>query len=233
MPRKKILFLLFLFLLFGADLPKGLADVLYLSNGRKVEGLVKREDSEAIELNVGIGTLKFRRGEVIKIEKSSPEEGVALQEKWETKKRSDRIKMEEARLKEYKEPKKVTVYSEGGHIVVKALLNRKAEAALLLDTGAALVVLYDSAAKRLGIDPNKAAQFVELRLADGRPAKAAYITLSSVKVENVEAEDVPAAVLTEAITRPGYEDGLLGMSFLNRFTFKVDYNSGKLILERR
>jgi predicted aspartyl protease len=54
-----------------------------------------------------------------------------------------------------------------------------------------------------------------------------------VKVENVEAEDVPAAVLTEAITRPGYEDGLLGMSFLNRFTFKVDYNSGKLILERR
>ena len=69
-------------------------------------------------------------------------------------------------------------------------------------------------------------------MADGKQINAKQIVLDSIKVENVEAQGVEAAIILDEISDAGLQDGLLGMSFLKKFNFKVDQRNKKLILEK-
>jgi len=51
-------------------------------------------------------------------------------------------------------------------------------------------------------------------------------------VQGVEAKGVGAVVLPEGAAFTRGEDGLLGMSFLRKFNFKIDHTTKKLILEK-
>ena len=117
----------------------------------------------------------------------------------------------------------------GSSIIVKVLLNDLVPANLILDTGASVVVLSKNVADKLNLsfDANEPEAYVTL--ADGRKAKANMTFLENVKVGQLEAKNIRAAVLEyeEATT----DDGLLGMSFLKNFMVKIDPNGKKLILE--
>jgi clan AA aspartic protease (TIGR02281 family) len=220
------------------------ADTVYLQNGRSVAGIVIREDAAAVEVRIGIGTVRFRAGEVTRVERSQ-EHNERLQRQWADKKVKDeedrqrqayeeKLAAERERLRREMEPK--TVHGAAGsmgHIIVQARINNKLVVPLLVDTGATVIVLSQSAADRLGIlsDPSKVSAG-KSQVADGRILDVKGVILDSVAVESVEARDVEAVVGAFS-DKNGEAQGLLGMSFLKRFSFTVDSRNGKLILQKQ
>jgi len=208
------------------------ADILVLKNGRSIEGIIIRQEGNDISLDVGFGVVTFRQEEVEQIHKSNPREETLLRDKWA----QEKIEREKARKKIEKEiealPKQVNVDKVMGHVVVSALLNDKIKATLLLDTGASLIVLSRRIVKELGYDLTKEQGVGELVLADGRKIKTTYIILKSVKIQDTIAKDVEAAVMPFDTKNDDLKDGVLGMSFLKRFNFKINYDEGKLTMEK-
>lgn len=84
--------------------------------------------------------------------------------------------------------------------------------ALLVDTGAAAVVLRPADARVLGLNPETLDYSQSIRTASGM-AQAASITLSHVTVAGVEVRDVAALVVQADLPH-----SLLGMSFLGRLS---------------
>ena len=232
----RILILVLTLFIFTAEAG---ADTVYLKNGRNIEGIVKKQDQETIELDVGFGTVKFRKSEILSIEKAGSEKAKSIRREWEIQKKTEAEKWrraerakEEARRRKELEPKEVGFSKESDRIVVDTLLNKKVTASLLLDTGASSIVLSEKIARKLNIRTNTARKdMVEVQVADGRKIDAVYTILESVSVQGAEAKEVPAVVLLDA--EESIEDGLLGMSFLKRFNFQIDAISGKLILQKR
>ena len=203
------------------------ADIVYLKNGRKFEGIVKSETDKAVEIEVGFGTVKLDRGDIQSIERAD-ENGIdRLKEKWG--------RQTEARLKAEKErqyaPKEISVFDENGHLFLVTRINGKIDATLLLDTGASTILLSRQKADAANLDLESPKR-VEVKIADGRTVLAIPVMLDTVRIGDAHAENVQAAVLAESLPQQGF-DGLLGMSFLSRFNFQVDYANKKLILEKR
>ncbi len=86
--------------------------------------------------------------------------------------------------------------------------------------------------KKSGIKINKKTTQVRLQVADGRKVDAHFVILDSLSVKGTEVNKVEAAVLPEEVNDVNFGDGLLGMSFLKRFNFKVDQKNNALILEK-
>ena len=230
--NKKLILGIFLLFLLGYALELS-ADTIYLKNGRSMKGFIKREDDGNIELDVGFGTVKFSQDEIKEIYRSTPEEAENIYKSWENGKRRDEKKKIEKEREKEREPKAVKVSQEmRGHIIVEAVLNKNVPVSLVLDTGATLVLLSKEIGDKLKIKVNRRSQMVEMQLADGRKTKAAFVVLESITVQGVEAKNIEAAVLLENINGTGFMDGLLGMSFLKNFNFKVDQRNKKLILEK-
>jgi clan AA aspartic protease (TIGR02281 family) len=229
------------------------ADTVYLKNGNRIQGFVKKEGENTIELDVGCGTIQLRKDEIGQIYKSNPEETADIQKKWEEEKRESRTrdliaqhqrdsswqdwkanktKAQEATREEGVKPREVEVNKEKGHIVVDALLNNKVKVKLLLDTGATFIVITDKTARALGINSAKIKEKIKLQVGDGREFEGKYTILKSVSVQGVEAKDVEAAITPETIKEVGPGEGTLGMSFLKNFSFKIDPRGNKLILEK-
>jgi len=226
-----VLALVFL-ILFGFQLQAG-ADILYLKNGRTIEGIIKKEDSREVSLNVGFGVMKFSRGEIKSIHKSS-EEGVRLiEEGWVKEKEASEARAKEIQEQKEREPKQAMMDKKTGHLAVETTLNKKVKANLVLDTGSSLVVLSSKIASSLGIDVSaEAGDTMDLILADGRKVKVQKVILDSVSVQGAEVEKVEAAILPEQDNSLLDQDGLLGMSFLKNFSFKIDQKNNKLTLEK-
>lgn len=208
------------------------ADIVYLKNGRNIEGLVKSENNAGVELEVGAGTVTFQRSEIESVQRVSLREAAALRDKWEEQKKEFQKKIQENLLQEAGKPKEVEFSSGTQGIVLAVILNNKIEASLVLDTGATVVILSSEVARKLGIKIDKVAPDMKLAVADGREINAKHIYLESVKTQGVEAKRVEAAVMLEGVGGSGIGDGLLGMSFLKQFTFQVDYGRRKLVLEK-
>ena len=209
------------------------ADTLYLKNGRSVEGIIKSENDDSIELEVcAAGSVKFKKSEIERIEKLTPEESNAMRQKWERQKMESQERISIQKLEEERKPKKVEFSNEVQGIIVEATLNRNVQASLILDTGASIIMLRKSIAEKLGINLDKAKPDMKVTVADGRQINAKHIILESVKVEKVEADNVDAAVLLDEVGDVSFGDGLLGMSFLKRFNFKIDHKDKKLIREK-
>ena len=99
---------------------------------------------------------------------------------------------------------------------VRATLNGNVTGLFLLDTGASMCVIGPETARRLNLPPS--AQQVELRTANG-VVRAPVVQLRSVDVGGNRARDVQA-VVHGAIGPP--LDGIIGLSYLNHFSYGVD-----------
>lgn len=225
------------------------ADLIYLRNGRTIEGFIQDERAEPILIDVGFGIIGLKRSEIESFSRSSEKDVERLRERWnrqkkESEERSKEEKIKEqialknkreaddARKREELNSKQINIGDESGHIIVTALLNNKVNATFILDTGASLVVIKDSIARELGINVSSLKREVKLKVADGRESTAKYTVLSSVNVQGVEALNVDAAILNNDVQDPGLKDGLLGMAFLKNFNFKIDQRNKSLTLEK-
>lgn len=115
-------------------------------------------------------------------------------------------------------------------VIVDVLLENSVSARLIVDTGASIIVVTKNIADKLGIKSEEIGTKMEVILANGTKAEAVPFILKSVKVGEVEAKNIRAAITENG---PGEgADGLLGMSFLNNFIIRVDTSSNRLILEQ-
>lgn len=115
-------------------------------------------------------------------------------------------------------------------IVVPAMLSRREECFLIVDTGATCVAVSPTMVEALGLSDSVGDE-IEVSLAGGVTIKARELLLPQLSVFGQETSDVRAVVLKES--EVGI-DGLLGLSFLNRFNYRIDRTKDpKLILAPR
>jgi clan AA aspartic protease (TIGR02281 family) len=116
----------------------------------------------------------------------------------------------------------------GGGWMASVRLNDSRTVEFLVDTGASACVISPQVAEALGIEPGPRAESVTMQVVGGRTT-GPIIKLASVRVGDAEAEDVVAVIHPIS---PGI-DGLLGNSFLGRFTVTLDPRQGILHLRSR
>jgi clan AA aspartic protease (TIGR02281 family) len=233
------------------------ADTIYLKNGGRIVGTVESEDVDTIEVSIGFGTAKLSKNMIARIRRSTPEERDVLEQKWEERRNQlaqcekefalERERRFAAAAEEYRrEVRERSLRGErgatavpirrcrSGHIEVDALVNKKATAWLIIDTGAPYTLLSKKIGTDLGLDlrdPTKK-DTVEFPLC-GQKITAKMMTLDSISLSDVEAKDVVAAVsLVDFEGANTQSDGLLGMSFLERFRFRFDFTTMTLSLEK-
>ncbi len=111
---------------------------------------------------------------------------------------------------------------EGGHFLADAAVNGT-HVRFLVDTGASVVALNESDAKRLRIDLKKLDFNVPIDTANGQNF-AARVTLDEITIGSISRKKVQAIVLRE-----GLEQSLLGMTFLQSIG-SFEMGDGVLIL---
>ena len=113
----------------------------------------------------------------------------------------------------------VPLDGDGAAWRVRATLDGNVSGLFLLDTGASLCVLTPTVALRLGPAPGgQDHQMVQLQTANGT-VTAPLVRLRSIDVGGNRARDV-MAVMHPAVPPPF--DGVIGLSFLDHFTYAVD-----------
>ena len=110
-----------------------------------------------------------------------------------------------------------------GHYLARAKMNGRSFD-VLVDTGATMVAINESTARRLGIHLSNADFRYRVRTANGI-AEAAKATIDEVRIGRVVVRDVSATVARD----DSLSGVLLGMSFLNRLK-KFEFDSGTLVL---
>ncbi len=112
-----------------------------------------------------------------------------------------------------------------GHYVADFKMNGKTVTALV-DTGASMVAINKSTARRLGISVQPSDFIHEVSTANG-VAKVAGVVIREIQIGRVKVRDVEAAVLEDK----ALDGTLLGMTFLKRLEgFSV--TDGDLILKQ-
>jgi aspartyl protease family protein len=112
--------------------------------------------------------------------------------------------------------------SLGGHFITSGAINGR-PVQFMVDTGATLVALGQAEAERLGLDWRNG-QRVLMQTANGA-APALLLTLSAVRVGEVELANVQAVVMPMAMPHV-----LLGNSFLSRLQMRRDNDVMRLEL---
>jgi clan AA aspartic protease (TIGR02281 family) len=116
--------------------------------------------------------------------------------------------------------------SRGGWIA-DVVLNDSRRARFLVDTGASVTVLSPDLADVLGITPSPRARMMRLQTLTGE-TQAPIVMISSVRIGDLEARDVIAVIHETAGL-----DGILGNTFLARYTVTLDARQGLLTVRRR
>jgi len=124
----------------------------------------------------------------------------------------------------------VKLTKRGNGLTTSVLLNRKVREELIVDTGATDTVISSSLAKKIGIQTAKGKN-VLCQVADGRTVNGKQINIREVRVGGAKVYNVQAIVLDSG--EIGNSPGLLGMSFLKNFVFKVDTEKETLVLQKR
>jgi clan AA aspartic protease (TIGR02281 family) len=114
----------------------------------------------------------------------------------------------------------------GNNWYVDVVVNDGRPARFLIDTGAFACLVSPRLADALGITPGPGARVIPMIGIGGRTS-GLMITLQSVRVGDVEANDVVAVVHDAA----GPGEGILGNTFLSRFTMTLDPERGLLTLQ--
>jgi len=115
----------------------------------------------------------------------------------------------------------------GASYHTKVVLNEAVRGQFIVDTGATSTIISTKIAKKLGIRTNEGQEF-PVRIADGTVVSGRVVMLDEIRVGNATVFD-SSAIILENIEDTGF-DGLLGMSFLGHFTFKIDHEANKLFL---
>jgi clan AA aspartic protease (TIGR02281 family) len=220
------------------------ADIVHLANGRQMECMVKTQSKDSVEFEVEIGTIRLRNSEISRIERFTPAENAQMVKQWEAHKlKADLARkawqeaQEQERQRQALLPKHVDTKVENGHMVVSASINKTVNVRLLVDTGASVVVLSRAVGEKLGLvtvqdtADNKKMKIVQLKVADGRKVDAKYVVLSSITVQDSEANDVEAAIILDDNAEV-INDGVLGMSYLKRFNVSFNNKDSTLTLEK-
>ena len=220
-----------------------------------IEGIIKSEDADNLEIDIGFGTITCQRGEIKTVERSTPDEARALEDKWAnkrdelkkgeeefTRERQNRFAEYDKWIRDSQEKASQEALSQGSvdltrdpdsrSILVGAILNDGVKATLVLDTGASIVVLTRKKGEELGFDlSDTKSNVITLQLAGSQKVAARLVMLKSVSIKDIEVKDVMAGILLED-AGIGFKDGLLGMTFLNRFNLKIDLKNMKMSLEK-
>lgn len=120
-------------------------------------------------------------------------------------------------------------FIHGDNIIVPVTINGRGPVRLLLDTGASTVTLSRALAARLGINWRDGVK-ITATLADGQSTVGYTVLLRSVAVGDFSAANVRAIVL-EQPPATGI-DGLLGMSYLQRFILRIDAANKKFVMKK-
>jgi len=123
----------------------------------------------------------------------------------------------------------VKLTKKGNSLLVDTLLNRKLKTRLILDTGCTDTQISEDAARKLGIK-TAGSKTVLCQVADGRRVSGKEVNIKEIRVSRVRVYNVRAIVLGSDNVDTS---GLLGMSFLDNFIFKVDSEKEELVLQRR
>ena len=118
---------------------------------------------------------------------------------------------------------RIPVERAGTGMLVMVRINGRAVAPFMVDTGASYVLLPQAVADEAGIAVGSDARTMQFTTANGM-VEQAIVTLDSVELGSAQAADVTASI------SPTMQIGLLGLSFLNRFTYQVDAAAGMLTL---
>jgi clan AA aspartic protease (TIGR02281 family) len=212
------------------------ADTIYLKSGRAAEGIITAETEDSVTIEIGYGNIVYSRSDIDRIEKADDRQVKLLQERWNVQ-RGQQAQDAGNRQKEAEHSQtqgEVPFSHVNGQILVDVLLNNDVPATLVLDTGASMVVISHHLAEKLGIDVDRLDKKLKMMLADGRESNAWHTILKEINIHGVEAADVDVAVMGRTVSfPPSARDGLLGMAFLNHFSFQIDMERKKLILQRR
>lgn len=122
----------------------------------------------------------------------------------------------------------VTLHRARGNWIAEVRLNDSRTARFVVDTGASLCVVSPELATALSIHPGPRAEMVPMQVVGGVTA-GPRVTLASVRVGDAEVENVAAVIHSIG---PGI-DGLLGNTFLGRFTVTLDPDRSVLVLRPR
>lgn len=206
------------------------ADTLRLQNGRSITGIIKNEAGDNVVIVVPGGALTFPKTSIRSIERSSSDENRQQRMQWAADSAS-------ASLSPASNNTNTTATTGAGitfpdnenRIYIDATLNRVVPVTLLLDTGAPYLIIRREFARRLGVSVDKGS-VIEVSLA-GKTVKALQTTIRTVNVGGRQNSDVLALILLQDTNFPAMKDGLLGMSFLNNYNFKIDYAARQLILD--
>lgn len=128
-------------------------------------------------------------------------------------------------------PVSVPVLRAGRSLVVQARLNGTLEARLIVDTGAEITVLSHQVALDLGIVPTASDRTVTLNTVGGS-VRADLVRVASIAVGGAEVQNVVVVVHDLPDAAAGV-DGLLGLTFLDRFLVTLDAQKGELHLRPR
>ena len=101
---------------------------------------------------------------------------------------------------------------------------KKTEVLLLLDTGASIVTLYEDAAQKLDLNILKEAK---ARVAGGKEVPFNVASVDYIKIGPYEKNDMLVGILALEGHEMGY-DGLLGMNFLQYFSYDIDFEEQKI-----
>jgi len=226
---KILIFLLFVLSYLG----HAQADIIYFKDNRpNLEGIIKAEGKDFIKVEISGGVVKFKKDEIAWTMKSADSFRQQLREKWERDKPGPERMIGDQGHTENQGPRQAEFMRGQQGMVVNAIINGKVNVKLILDTGASLVILRKGIASELGIDPADINSDMKIILVDGRQSGAKHIVLRSVKVQDSEVQNVDAAILVDNTQEELLGDGLLGMSFLRHFDFKIDQGKNKLTLEK-
>ena len=123
--------------------------------------------------------------------------------------------------------KAVEMRRKGGVFEVDVTFNGSVTTPMIFDTGASFVALSAEFAAKIGLNPQPSDPTVQLHDATGGVTAAKLMTISTVRVGPFTANNVDCVVL------PANKRDvplLLGQSFINQFTHKVD--NGRLLLSK-
>jgi aspartyl protease family protein len=119
----------------------------------------------------------------------------------------------------------VLASDRAGHFQVDARVDGR-PIDFVVDTGASLVVMRESAAAQVQIFPKASDYTARVSTANGT-IKAAPTTLGRIQVGDITVFDVPALVLPDE----ALDKNLLGASFLSRLK-RYEYANGRMVLEQ-
>jgi clan AA aspartic protease (TIGR02281 family) len=128
-------------------------------------------------------------------------------------------------------PVAVPVTRVGRSLVVQARLNGTRDARLIVDTGADITVLSTEIARDLGLLSGGGSSGMTLNTAGGA-VRADIAKVTSISVGTALVHNVPVAVHDLPDAAAGV-NGLLGLTFLDKFLVTLDMEKGELMLRPR